>query len=673
MAKATAGNANATIDTNEVLPEEIPAELLERMSENHPNLVRMELQVRRGGHWKLARNGTRSFAESPPQVSVYDLCALLLKVAKQDAETTAAEMTRYRVRMRCRLADHEYSRFANVRGCLDEYGEVQIQDDESADGDATIKALQLSAQQNAAITFQCLNAVMQCTQGFAQIAKTFQDVLGAAGAVWKDQVSGQVDLLRVKLEMEQAGYQHAEKPRDGGPWTSEQIFQIAEHNNANYIVPPITHAGAGPSGLAYYSGVGLPEKYNDTFFMCDYRGQAVTSGIWAFKNKPKGASFELTSVDGKPITRDTKIQDASIFYGTGVVDAEQGPDGSLYVADWTQGWDRPFRGRIYRVVDEQIADSAIVAETKKLIGEGMEKRSAEELIKLLSHADMRVRQEAQFALAKKADTAFEGGKSVARSPDGVKALLELHETVKPARFGEEARPTLVRLHAIWALGQLARARHNDDGLSELAAAVVDNDLEVRCQAARVLGDIGDDRIAVVNDALLKLASDPEPRARYFAAMALGKLGKKDAVPTLLNVLKDNADKDAVLRFGVVWALSKLADENALAALSSHDNVSVGWRVHRSRSSSAIPTASSSSKPPARSTICRLSMRCRRWRRWPTSRSTARRASTRKPRAPAPGRKAMSPIGFSGVSPTPRSALARRSRRSSWQRSHRGRT
>lgn len=342
------------------------------------------------------------------------------------------------------------------------------------------------------------------------------------------------------------GYQHAEKPRDGGPWTAEQIFHVAEHNNANYIVPPVTHAGAGPSGLAYYSGVGLPEKYKDTFFMCDYRGQAVTSGIWAFKNKPKGASFELTSVDGKPITRDTKIQDASIFYGTGVVDAEQGPDGSLYVADWTQGWDRPFRGRIYRVVDEQIADSAIVAETKKLIGEGMEKRSAEELIKLLSHADMRVRQEAQFALA-------------AKGPESIAALA-----ATAAKTG-----SIARLHAIWGLGQIAGK--SADAAKSVAALLGDSELEIRCQAARIVGDA---KFEPAYDALLKLASDAEPRARYFAAMALGKLGKKEAIPALLNVLKDNADKDAVLRFGVVWALAKLADENALAALASHDNVSV---------------------------------------------------------------------------------------------------
>ncbi|QOV91897.1 PVC-type heme-binding CxxCH protein [Humisphaera borealis] len=343
------------------------------------------------------------------------------------------------------------------------------------------------------------------------------------------------------------GYQHGEKPRDGGPWTAEQIFQTAEFNNANYIVPHIAHAGAGPSGLAYYNGVGLPDKYNDTFFMCDYRGQAVTSGIWAFKVKPKGASFELTSVDGKPITRDTKIQDASIFYGTGVVDVDQGPDGSLYVADWTQGWDRPFRGRIYRVVDEDKSDNPLVLETKQLIAQGMEGRPAEQLLKLLAHPDMRVRQEAQFALAAK----------------GVESIAGLTTAAK-------SNPSLLaRLHAIWGLGQIARKA--PDALKDVAGLLADSDLEVRCQAARVLGDA---RTAGAYDLLAKLAADPEPRARYFAVMALGKLGKKEATPALLSILKDNADKDGVLRFGTVWALAKLGDDSALAALAMHDSVSV---------------------------------------------------------------------------------------------------
>jgi quinoprotein glucose dehydrogenase len=344
------------------------------------------------------------------------------------------------------------------------------------------------------------------------------------------------------------GYQHAKQMRDGGPWTAEQVFQVVEHNNANYIVPPVSHVGAGPSGLAYYTGVGLPERYKDSFFLCDFRGAANTSGIWAVRNKPRGATFNVTGIDGKPIDRNTKINEQSIFSGTGVVDCEQGPDGSLYFADWTQGWDRPFRGRVYRIVDESQSDSPLVAETKKLIGEGMDKRSPEELVKLLGHADQRVRREAQYALAAK------GAASVA----ALSAVATKHES------------PLARLHAVWALEQVGRTA--PEAVTKVTFPLTDPDLDVRCQSIKVLGDLKAEAALPVLKTLV--TSDPEPRARYFAAMALGKFKNAEAIPALVALLKDNADKDPVVRYGAVWALAKINDDAAVAALAKDPSPSV---------------------------------------------------------------------------------------------------
>ena len=74
-------------------------------------------------------------------------------------------------------------------------------------------------------------------------------------------------------------------------------------------------------------------------------------------------------------------------------DVAWAPDGNLYVTDWIDGWSGTGKGRIYRVFDPKRQQDPIVLEVKRLLREGMSARGVEELAKLLSHPDMRVRQE----------------------------------------------------------------------------------------------------------------------------------------------------------------------------------------------------------------------------------------------------------------------------------------
>ena len=60
-----------------------------------------------------------------------------------------------------------------------------------------------------------------------------------------------------------------------------------------------------------------------------------------------------------------------LLWGLFPVDVDFGPEGGLYVADWIQGWEKTGKGRIFRVFNpEAVADPA-VAETKRLLAEGM--------------------------------------------------------------------------------------------------------------------------------------------------------------------------------------------------------------------------------------------------------------------------------------------------------------
>ena len=184
------------------------------------------------------------------------------------------------------------------------------------------------------------------------------------------------------------------------------------------------------------------------------------------------------------------------------------------------------------------ANDPRVRETQALIAEGMAGRSTPELARLLGHSDMRIRQEAQFGLA---------------------ALGS--EAIAPFAAAAQAGSTLVaRLHGIWGLGQVARK--SPDALNGVVPLLADQELEVRCQAAKV---IGDGRTPAAYEPLAKMLADPEPRAPFFAAQALGKLGRLEALPALFHVLQENNAQDALLPYPCVTALAKLSSPTELTA------------------------------------------------------------------------------------------------------------
>jgi len=184
------------------------------------------------------------------------------------------------------------------------------------------------------------------------------------------------------------GYQFIERPVDAdtlthspqprGAWLNERQCYPQFEGQAAFLVPPIDTIANGPSGVTYYPGVGLPEKYDNHFFLCDFKGSAANSLIHSFATSPKGAGFELV---------DRGVLVSNVL----PTDVEFGPDGRVYWCDWVNGWPPPGKGRLYRVYDEQLAQSPLVLQTRKLIAEGMDHRSENELLKLLSHPDQRVR------------------------------------------------------------------------------------------------------------------------------------------------------------------------------------------------------------------------------------------------------------------------------------------
>lgn len=319
------------------------------------------------------------------------------------------------------------------------------------------------------------------------------------------------------------GWQHL--PRMGA-WNAEALWDLPATNTATYLLPPIAHIGHGPAGLAFYPGTGLPGTFRNHFLLCDFPG-----GVHAFAVQPRGAGFEVYGL-------------RQFVWELFPVDVDFGPEGGAYVLDWVQGWEKTGKGRLFRITEERSLQDPLIAQTKNYLAEGFARRSPQELGDLLAFPDKRVRQEAQFELAAR----------------GLAVTNQLAQIA--AASGKDE---LARIHAIWALGQVARA--HPDVLTLLFPLFDDPSPELRAQAARVLGD---GKFGLGAAQLFKAARDSSPRVRFYGVLGLGKLGESDSADAIIQVLRENNDADPFLRHAAVMALSALNDMNAIEA-AARDN------------------------------------------------------------------------------------------------------
>jgi putative membrane-bound dehydrogenase-like protein len=354
-------------------------------------------------------------------------------------------------------------------------------------------------------------------------------------------------------------YQTLEGANQRGPWNQEGIWHLrpdlAPHRfegmkvkEANplqpaWTLPPLDHVGAGPSGLVFYPGLGLPDRYQDHFFLCDFLGGDSYSRILAFAVEPVGAGFKV--VDEHPFVENVLPTDVDFGY-----------DGKMYMTDWGGGWGSGDKGELYAVWDPQKISDPRIAEVKRIFAEGFAGRDSDELASLLAHADRRVRQRAQFALAAR------GRETTALLGDIVSSSSN----------------HFARIHAIWALGQQASARLRESSPIEAQSltrtvqpwelvlpALDDRDAEIRAQAARMLGEA---RAIAAADALADLCSDDNARVRAFAAMALGRMGAREKAPFVVSMIAENADRDPFLRHAGVQALAWMNDRARLGELAA---------------------------------------------------------------------------------------------------------
>ncbi|MEK6479504.1 HEAT repeat domain-containing protein [Catalinimonas sp. 4WD22] len=318
-------------------------------------------------------------------------------------------------------------------------------------------------------------------------------------------------------------------------WMDEELYKPRFEGQAAYITPTIKNFVNGPTGMLYNPGTALSPKWKNTFFVAEFVGNPARSGVHAFKLKPKGATFELAESE--------KILGNVLATGL-----DFGPDGSMYVADWIDGWGTKDYGRVWKL-DAPGGDSwAERQQTAEILPADFTEYPENRLSELLKNPDLRVRQKAQFELAKRGD-------------DGA------------AVFEENIAQTdnqLARVNSIWGLAQLARMQDLSYA-QPLVALLQDSDSEIRAQAAKWLGDI---RYQEAGDELIPLLDDDYARARFFAAEALGRIAYADAVQPLISLLEANADEDAYIRHAASLALARINNVEAVVDLHDHPSRAV---------------------------------------------------------------------------------------------------
>ncbi|MDG2303317.1 MAG: c-type cytochrome [Candidatus Binatia bacterium] len=324
-----------------------------------------------------------------------------------------------------------------------------------------------------------------------------------------------------------------------GPWNAEKLWYPQHEGQPAYIIPPLRFIGRGPAGFAHAPGLGLPERYRNSFLAADYAYIRSRSGIRSFEVEQEGAGFRATEPEW--FVRNLLTTDLAFAL-----------DGSTLITQYAQI--PPRSGEIFRLAMEAetlASQKDRIAEMGEIVRAGMEHRSAAELATLLGFEDRRVRMPAQFELVRRRAAATLG--AVARDRG---ALL------------------LARLHAIWGLGQVGAQGLRSAGWKNLDAFAGD-EAEMRAQAVRVVGTA---RATWLAPALVPFLRDESARVRYFAAISIGKLRYREAIPALADLLRENDGKDIYLRHAVALAFHDMRDGEALDGPADDSSAAVRMGV-----------------------------------------------------------------------------------------------
>lgn len=307
------------------------------------------------------------------------------------------------------------------------------------------------------------------------------------------------------------------------------------------LEPLATYSPALPAALC-----GLVHLKSDHFGP-DYKGTLMS------------AHFNLHRIEQHTLTRNGasfRVANNDFFVSTDthlhLTDVLEDADGSLLAVDMGAWFNygcptlkiaQPHvTGKILRIRRQ---GAAAIADPwgKSLRVESM---SATELIRLLGESRVKVRERATEALVKLGEPAVHPLAKLAQS-DG-------------QRSADAVLPSALRREALWILSRI----NSPAARTQVRAALADQDETVRHVALHCTSV---ERDAAALQALLRIVVNDEPQLRMKAAEALGRIGRREAVPALLASLRQ-VGADRALEHSVIYALIRIGDfDRTLEALS----------------------------------------------------------------------------------------------------------
>jgi putative membrane-bound dehydrogenase-like protein len=308
-------------------------------------------------------------------------------------------------------------------------------------------------------------------------------------------------------------------------WMTQDQYKPRNDKQPAFMLPGIAPLNGGPSGLVYNPGSSFGPELEDTFFVIHYKGAPAKSNITTFKLEDSGASFKM-------LNNDMFIQ------GFNAVDLDFGPDGAMYISEYNYGgWEPESQGAVYRLTHPQYGSNNSVIDNELILTSDFSQYNEHKLVELIKNKHQRIRQKAQFELAKRGDV-------------GKQIFTKLAT--------DSTKDEITRLHGVWGLSQMSYySKDPATMLDTIMTLLEDTNAQVRIQASRAMGD---HRYQPSAEKLAKLLNDPHLRVVMYAGIGLGRLSYAPAASQVIAALEKYKDADLWVRHGLTMALSGIKKE-----------------------------------------------------------------------------------------------------------------